>query len=50
MSIHDAEVCFLDIGEDGFWLCIHSVEEVSAGPLENSTRPLPSWKRKVMEI
>ena len=24
-------------------------EEVSSGTLENSTRPLPSWKREVME-
>jgi hypothetical protein len=24
-------------------------EEVSSGTWENSTRPLPSWKRKVIE-
>jgi hypothetical protein len=24
-------------------------EEVSSGTLENSTRPLPSWKRKAIE-
>ena len=26
-----------------------NTEEVSSGTLENSTRPLPSWKRKVIE-
>jgi hypothetical protein len=25
------------------------IEEVSSEPLENSTRSLPSWKRKVIE-
>jgi hypothetical protein len=26
-----------------------NTEEVSSGTLENSTRPLPSWKRKVIQ-
>ena len=26
-----------------------AIEEVSSGTLENSTRPLPSWKRKFIE-
>ena len=38
---------------EGLCECVHmcciNIEEVSSGPLENSTRPLPSWKREVME-
>jgi hypothetical protein len=28
---------------------LKQIEEISSGTLENSTRRLPSWKRKVME-
>lgn len=30
-------------------LLAKTLEEISSGTLENSTRPLPSWKREIME-
>jgi hypothetical protein len=44
-SVCNPEV--LDITE--LTLLVPSGEKVSSGTVENSIRPLPSWKRKVMK-